>query len=276
MNSNKQLLRQKPKLLLHVGYNKPKTGWFSSLHQHSHCEVMFVKHGHGKVRIDDDVYPITKGDVVIYNPYTMHVEYFEDCQEREIVFFSIANLNVEGLEKGCLCADKFAILKSGNNYAQFVFCLDQMLLEQSTKAIQHAQIRESYFNIIISLIIRFSSIVSSTEDGNETFLRVKEYIDSHYTSIGNLDEACADLFLSKYYLTHIFTDNCGIPPLQYIISKKMNLARNLLVNTDDKVSEIAKKCGYLDVGYFNRVFKKHYSISPQTYRENYIKSNQST
>lgn len=273
MNSNKQLMRQKPKLLLHVGYNKPKTGWFSSLHSHTHCEIMFVKHGKGKIRIDNDEYPFTDGDIVVYNPYTMHVEYFDDVPERELVFLSVANLNVEGYEKGCLCAEKFAILKSGAYFNQFVFCLEQMILEQSVKDVQYSQIRENYFNILISLIIRFSSGVDNTQGDNETFLRIKEYFDAHYTSIENLDDVCKELFLSKYYLTHLFTENCGIPPLQYIISKRMSLARTLLINTDDKISEIAKKCGYYDVAYFNRVFKKRFNSTPLLFRTQYIASN---
>ena len=108
-----------------AGY-KSKSGWLSTLHSHNFCELMFVNHGSGKIRIDNDTYPFESGDVVVYNPGTKHVEFIDDVLPCEIRFLRIAKLNMDGYEKGCLCHGSFAILKTGEHKENFSFYLSRL------------------------------------------------------------------------------------------------------------------------------------------------------
>ncbi len=268
MNVNKQLLKQKPKLLLYVGYQRQKSGWFRSLHSHSFCEIMFIKSGSGKVRIDDEEYAFEQGDLVVYNPGTMHVEYCNEAPPCELFFLGISKLHLEGLEKGCLCKDKFAIYKSGNYYKQVLFYLDQLIIEKELGAVQSGKISDSLLNIIISYVVRLSEATEEKIfEAKETYLQIKNYIDDNYASGATIDDICRHLYINKYYFTHLFKDAAGVSPLKYIISKRIDLAKTMLEQSDEKVDVIAQKCGYVDVAYFSRAFKKVEGISPLEYRK---------
>ena len=94
----------------------------------------------------------------------------------------------------------------------------------------------------------------------------------NYLAITNIEDACKILKINKFYLTHIFKEQLGMPPIKYLLTKRMEKAKHLLSSTNSPISEIALKCGYTDTAYFCRVFKKAESITPLQYR-NQVKNN---
>jgi YesN/AraC family two-component response regulator len=227
---------------------------------------MFVKEGGGHVLIDDVMHPIKKGDIVIYNPLTYHAEYFDKETSDEVMFFGFSRLNVECFAPGTLCDGSFKILNSGNYFDEFSFYCDQLLKEKNTKDFQYSTISDNLLNILISYILRLSDDTKMIENTN-TCNQIKDYLDKNYTSNKSIDDICRDLYINKYYLTHLFKDAMGVPPLKYMITKRITLAKELLSTTDLSVEEVALKCGYSDVTYFIKVFKKAEGITPIEYKD---------
>jgi AraC-like DNA-binding protein len=266
MNTKKTLLKQKPKLLLYAGYYCPNRLKGERLHNHEFCEIMFVKEGHGHVLIDNEMHPIEKGDVVIYNPLTLHAEYFDQSEGDEVMFFGFSRLNVECFEPGKLCNGKFSILHLGKYFDEFSFYCDQLLKEKNVKEFQYSAISESLLNILISYILRISDTAQIPENTN-TCNQIKDYLDKNYTSNKSIDDICRDLYINKYYLTHLFKDAMGVPPLKYMITKRITLAKELLKTTALTIEDIAVKCGYSDISYFTKVFKKTEGVTPIEYKQ---------
>ena len=73
--------------------------------------------------------------------------------------------------------------------------------------------------------------------------------------------------LSHGYFIKKFYSVFGQTPHQYIINQKMELAKYLLVSTDEKIAKIAENVGYEDVGYFSYAFKKYFGKSPSFFRK---------
>ncbi len=267
MNTEKTLLKQKPKLLLYAGYYYPLKLKGERIHHHEYCEIMFVKDGCGSVLIDNENYPIQKGDIVIYNPLTDHAEYFNTGANDEVMFFGFSRLNVECFAPGMLCDGKFKILHCGKYFNEFSFYCDQLLKEKNNKDFQYSAISESLLNILISYILRLSDDTKFTDNMN-TCNQIKNYLDNNYTSNKSMDDICRDLYINKYYLTHLFKDAMGVPPLKYMITKRISLAKQLLTTTELTVDEIASKCGYSDTAYFIKVFKKAEGFTPIEYKTN--------
>lgn len=261
--------KNKPKLLLSISHHSPRWGKLNTGHRHCHdfCEIMFVKEGEGKVIFDDGPASFKKGDVVIYNPGTMHSESFADEPVATIVFIGISNLSIEGLEPGCLCRGKHAVLPSESHYDALAFYLEQLLSEKDQPALQGIAVYKELLNIIIANILRLSEDATSAVESRKTYTEVKKYIDENYTSIASIDELCKILYINKYYLTHLFSMRYGVSPLQYLIRKRIALSKHLLVNTDRKVDQISIDCGYDDVAYFCRLFKKQEGITPLQFRK---------
>ena len=265
MKSEKNLLRQKPKLLLYAGWHFARKLHFGRIHSHEHCEIMFAKEGCGEIIIDGNTYSFSKGDVIIYNPLTLHAEHFAENTDAEVIFFGVSNLNLECFEPGALCKGKFSVLKTGKYYDEFLFYCERLLHEKNSKEFQYSSISDSLLNIIVSFILRLSD-TTVTENSN-TCLQIKDYLDQNYTSNKSIDDICKDLYINKYYLTHLFKDAMGVPPLKYMISKRISLAKELLKNSSLTIDEVALKCGYTDTSYFVKVFKKSEGITPQEFKE---------
>ena len=62
----------------------------------------------------------------------------------------------------------------------------------------------------------------------------------------------------------------GVTLVNYIISKRIDSARELLINSDKKIKDICNEVGYKDIYYFTKVFKKEIGVSPSEYRKHRI------
>lgn len=72
--------------------------------------------------------------------------------------------------------------------------------------------------------------------------------------------------MSQRNFTRRFRIATDMTPVEYLQSKRIELARDLLQNSNLSISEIAYRVGYLDVSYFTQLFKQKTSITPKAYR----------
>ena len=75
-----------------------------------------------------------------------------------------------------------------------------------------------------------------------------------------------EINISPSYLSAMFSRENKTTFVEYITSKRMEHAKELLLNTKEKTSVIAEKVGYKDPHYFSYIFKKTYGISPKEFR----------
>ena len=73
--------------------------------------------------------------------------------------------------------------------------------------------------------------------------------------------------LSESHFMKFFKSAVGLPFIEYLNEYRLNIAGVLLSNTEDSVVDIAAACGYDNVSYFNRLFKRKYQTTPSKYRK---------
>ena len=96
---------------------------------------------------------------------------------------------------------------------------------------------------------------------------IHDYIDNHYSSNIKISQFADKYFFSKEYLTRQFKAryHCGI--YEYVLQVRMERARELLLNPEIKIQEIAQRVGYADNNYFSKAFRTYYGISPTAFRQ---------
>ena len=92
------------------------------------------------------------------------------------------------------------------------------------------------------------------------------YIQKHYLEIKGLDDLADHYGRTKSYLCRVFKQQTGISIVTYINSLKIQHACQYLEETDLPVKEIAARCGFSSVIYFNRVFKAVMEQTPEAVR----------
>jgi len=108
-----------------------------------------------------------------------------------------------------------------------------------------------------------------------TSLLVKQasaYIQQNYTRSFSLIELSESIGVSKSYLSRIFKTDTGISLWDYLNRFRIQKAKELLLLTDESITEVAADVGYEDVSYFSRVFRKIAGCSPRAYRQQSLTS----
>ncbi|MBQ8408734.1 MAG: AraC family transcriptional regulator [Clostridia bacterium] len=97
--------------------------------------------------------------------------------------------------------------------------------------------------------------------------RAKALIESNLSDDVTMAQIADMLNISIHYFCHVFKSTTGITPIEYKNSVKIAKAKNLLVNSDRKIADIALECGFASASYFSKVFAKNEGITPAEYRE---------
>lgn len=127
--------------------------------------------------------------------------------------------------------------------------------------------------MLYTMLIEFnrgvSEIPAMAVCQNPAIQAVLDYIEVHYAEEISLEHLCkAAGGLSEQYLCRLFKSSVGQRPIEYILRKRIDIARSYLDKTDLSISDIAVKCGFNNTSYFYRNFKKFTGTSPLTYRQN--------
>ena len=124
---------------------------------------------------------------------------------------------------------------------------------------------------ILSILMHEITSPKETASPHKTNLEnVRSYLDEHYTDKFSLDEIAEEFFISKYYLCREFKTLYGITLNQYVIAKRITLAKKLLRFSTYTLEEIATECGFYDASYFNKQFKKSEGISASDFRKKWV------
>lgn len=91
------------------------------------------------------------------------------------------------------------------------------------------------------------------------------FIRQHYNEDISIQQVADSLYLSPYYLMHIFKSDAGKTFHTFLTEYRMETAKELLRTPGCRIYEIALQIGYTDVKYFNKLFKKYTSLTPSEY-----------
>lgn len=96
---------------------------------------------------------------------------------------------------------------------------------------------------------------------------VLAYIDLNFLEAISLETVAQHFFVSKEHLCRTFKAYSGENISDYIIRKRMEKARKLILEKDLAIKNVAQITGYEDIAYFYRVFKRHFGLTPGELRK---------
>ena len=101
-----------------------------------------------------------------------------------------------------------------------------------------------------------------------------KYINDNIHSPMSLEDVSEFLHLTKEYTSALFKRETQKTVTEYINERKMLYAKEAVQNGGTTLAEIASNLGYENYGYFSKVFKKHFGVSPANYRSTSTAKNQ--
>jgi AraC family transcriptional regulator len=93
-----------------------------------------------------------------------------------------------------------------------------------------------------------------------------DFIESNLAEPLSLEQLASVCALSHYHFARMFHESLGLPPHQYLLSRRLNRARELLRSTRMAFADIALECGFASASHFSNRFKHAVGATPGAYR----------
>ncbi len=109
------------------------------------------------------------------------------------------------------------------------------------------------------------TITAAVED--KFVIKVRELVEAHISDPEfSVEQLCGDLFMSHSKLHRKLDALTGCSPNKFIRIIRLKKAKQLLKSDEDSISSVAIDCGFSDPGYFSRVFKQEFGVTPNEWR----------
>ena len=96
--------------------------------------------------------------------------------------------------------------------------------------------------------------------------RVRSILDEQYRDPPSIESLASTVALSASRLSHLFRDQVGMSIQSYVVERRLIMAAMLIVQSDERISQIVYSVGFRDVSNFNHSFKRRFAMSPREYR----------
>ncbi len=119
---------------------------------------------------------------------------------------------------------------------------------------------------VLRIIKLIRSVKTDSVSGAPIVDRAKALIESNLSDEVTMAQVADKLNISVHYFCHVFKSATGITPTDYKNSVKISKAKNMLINSNSKISDIALECGFGSASYFSKIFVKCEGKTPAEYR----------
>ncbi len=114
--------------------------------------------------------------------------------------------------------------------------------------------------------LQFTSPVLRDGANSAALREILKYTNLHFAEELSLDVLQKEVHLSKYYVSHLFSEKLGIKFNDYVNSMRISHACRLLLREDASITEIATAVGFNTLRTFNRAFVRFRGVTPSEYR----------
>lgn len=247
-------------------------------HMHErHMELAFIMSGRGRYRIDDKIYDIEEGDVLLLNPGSYHQALSDSQYPATEFFIGVNDFCFEGMKPCCIELKTMPVYKAGPELKQKLMKLCMLMdAERDYYRVGKYYMMQSYLVQFMLYLIRDEQEPKIMPKGrylfesinkNEIVSKIIEYFTEHYQDKISLDMISENMYVSPFYISKIFKSITGDTPIRYLINIRLEKAKELLCdNPNLGITEAAEMVGYDDVYHFSKLFKKKFGVSPSKIR----------
>ncbi len=245
-------------------------------HWHEHLQIFYFINGEGFLKCNKKSFNVVQGNVVIINSRQLH--YFESLSDNLKFYLLRIDLPFLFSDQVDLCQTKYLSPLSENfilfenlirNDDEIVDCIKTVLKEFFKKEIGYElAVKANLYNLVVLLLRNYlDESVTKKQltfkiNNFKRFYKVFDFIDNNYNKKIWVTNLANIAHVSTYYFCRIFKQMTGRTITEYINEVRLKKSIELLKNGNMNITEIAINCGFNDVNYFSRLFKKKHGVSP--------------
>ena len=239
---------------------------------HSAFEIQFISDGECSYFVNDRVCNCARNSVLLIHSNEIHNRLSSECKNLKRFSVIIGN---DLIENNRALKDMIASLRDVRQIdlpeKEAILC--RIMLEEIMDEMEKRKV--FWQDSAISSVIKFLVMLSRNKKcqsqmqnkPNQLITEMVQFLDENATRKISLDELAEQFTTSKYWISRQFHQNTGITIRDYIIQRRVSLAKVFLENTDLKICSVAMNVGFDDLSTFNRDFRIVTGITPSEYRK---------
>lgn len=250
-------------------------------HIHPGWEVGYVLKGCGQYHLDGACYGISRGDLVLVLPGTVHVEKGFEAEDLEMLFL-LFHPSFSPAQQYRLSFDRSLVIGT-HEHPHIEEMLRSILLETMEQKTGYEYCIDAEIAKLFISLCRIldgkpadrQDTASLSELVNTRKLRIvneiKAFMEDNIQSSQNIQDVAARFYISPQHLVRLFKEMTSFTPKEYWIKLKIQKAEALLRDPALEIATIAEQLGYSDIHHFYRMFKKETTQTPLQFRKTAVK-----
>lgn len=240
-------------------------------HWHPQYEIIHIIEGRFTVMINDGEYTANKGEALFIPGGMMHGGEPEDAEYECLVFEPDAFLR-----RSMMLEEHSAELISNMRKPSPNVLNENELAKKLIERIfcELRSKREGYRLIVQGAVMQlFGELARIETDGGavknkrrlQGLKNALAFIEDNYSEPVTLDEIASASGMNSGYLCRVFREMTHKTPIDYLNYYRVECACEQIASTDDSMTDIALGCGFCDLSYFIKVFKRYKGVTPSAY-----------
>lgn len=234
-------------------------------HLHHHIELGFVTGGKTRVSVENRVYDLTAGDIVVIFPNQIHR--FETLErEKYILLLVNPDMLPEFLNQFTTTVPSSNLLKGAANDAHLRALIESISETYYAGGEHRDTILRGYLLAFFGHLLQKTELQSVQACDYHVLGTILNYCITNSNKNLSLSVLERDLHVSKYYISHVMSQKLHIGFNDYVNSLRISNACKHLQKSDKSITEISEIVGFNTLRTFNRAFFKQMGMTPSDYR----------
>ncbi|MBQ8374298.1 MAG: helix-turn-helix domain-containing protein [Clostridia bacterium] len=248
-----------------------------AVHTHDFIEIVYIRSGSAIETVNGVDYAVKRGDLLFLNYGTEHA--FKPTDELTYINVSfypetvgksiISDENAFGVLT--LTAFNELLETEGNGLISFYgtarneieSLLNDMIKEQENDLMLREMAMKHYMGLLLLKIVRR---MSGEVDNSDLWPDIARYIEDNLDGDLSLQTLSTKCFYNPAYFSRIFRERYSVTLSEYVMQKRVEKAKTLLLTTDYPISKISEMVGFTNKSFFYRKFFKYYQKTPSQFR----------
>lgn len=257
----------------HVTQDHPR--YNMDLHWHTQCEIIKILEGEFSLILNDEKLLAKKGDILFIHDGVVHGGTPNNCVYECVVF----DMNLL-LKQNHTCTKLLSDIINHNKVINTVIsghndhievCCNYLFESIDSKETGFEFIIQGSLYNLLGMILRnglyknFNKKTKRTTESLQQLKNVLTLLEEKFNEPLTLEDLSKAAGMTPKYFCRFFYQMTNKTPIEYLNYYRIEVACELILNTDLSITNISLDCGFNDASYFIKTFKKYKGLTPKQY-----------
>lgn len=231
----------------------------------SYC-ILYSLNSNGKLHYKNHIYHIVPNSIIFIDCNFSHKIELNGTKESDFQVAYLNGNNIRYLYNFFIENDFYICSLQASSDIPFILKKLFKCCKQNSKY-SELIISNLVANLLTSLLLNKEHNLNNSNNAPKYILDIKSLLDQNYNHSYSLNELAKQYNINKYKLVRDFTNYISISPINYLIKRRIEIAKKLLKTTTLSINEISYSVGIQNPNHFINLFRKTTNSTPLSYRK---------